>query len=162
MEYRVGDNVVHPIHGVGRIAAIGKKRLTGEERTYYEVVTPKTTLWVPIDSSQAVGLRRLTPKLDLPSYRRVLKSRPLVLDDDRTKRRTELTERMKDSSFQALCEIVRDLTASGRRKPLGTADATLLKRAHDHLSEEWASADGITIAAASEEIDALILDSSRS
>jgi len=159
MELQVGDRVVHPIYGVGRIATVGKKRFTGEARMYYEIVAAKTTVWVPMESSEAIGLRRLTTKPDLATYRKVLKSRPISLDQDHTRRRMELAERLKQGSFQALCEMVRDLTARGWRKPLGSADASYLRKAHDHLSEEWASADGVSIAAASEEIDTLLLES---
>lgn len=159
MELQVGDRVVHPIYGVGRIAAVGKKRFTGEARVYYEVVAEKTTVWVPMESSDAIGLRRLTTKIDLAAYRKVLKSRPLSLTQDHTRRRTELAAGLKQGSFQALCEMVRDLTARGWHKPLGSADAAYLRRAHDHLCEEWASADGVSIAAANEEIDSLLLES---
>ncbi len=162
MEFKIGDSVVHPVYGVGRIVRMNKQRFTGAEaRLYYEVSTLKTTVWVPAETYESIGLRRLTAKLDLNACRDLLKSRPLPLDKDHAKRRLELIERMKGGSFQALCEMVRDLTARGWSKPLGGADAASLRKAHEHLCEEWAAAEGVTVAQAVEEVDALLLQARR-
>jgi RNA polymerase-interacting CarD/CdnL/TRCF family regulator len=159
MEFKIGDSVVHPIYGVGRIVRMDKKLFTGAEaRLYYEVSTLKTTVWVPAETYEAIGLRRLTAKIDLNACRDVLKRRPLQLDKDHAKRRLELIERMKRGSFKALCELVRDLTARGWIKPLGGADAQSLRKAHEHLCQEWAAAEGVSSAQAAEEVDALLLE----
>ena len=163
MEFQIGDSVVHPVYGVGRIARIDKKRFTGTAaRLYYEVSTAKTTVWVPAETFETIGLRRLTAKLDLTKYRVLLKSRPTTLDKDHGKRRLELVERMKQGSFQALCEMVRDITARGWHKPLGSADAASLRKAYTHLCEEWAAAEGVSITEATEEVDALLSEAEQS
>ncbi|MDE3089757.1 MAG: hypothetical protein KGJ80_10305 [Chloroflexota bacterium] len=162
MEFKVGDAVVHPVYGVGRIVRMDKKRFTGTEaRLYYEVSTVKTTVWVPAETHEAIGLRRLTAKFDLTTFRAMLKSRPVSLDKDHARRRLELAERMKQGSFRALCEMVRDLTARGWNKPLGAADAQSLRKAHDHLCQEWASVESVPIAEATAEVDALLLEARR-
>lgn len=162
MDFKVGDSVVHPIYGVGRIVRMDKKRFTGTKaRLYYEVSTQKTTVWVPTETHEAIGLRRLTTKLDLTACRNLLKGRPASLDKDHAKRRLELIERMKRGSFRALCEMVRDLTARGWHRPLGGADTASLRKAHDLLCQEWAAADGVSITQASEEVDALLSEARR-
>ncbi len=162
MELKVGDSVVHPVYGVGRIVRLDKRKFTGTQaRLYYEVSTAKTTVWVPAETYEAIGLRRLTKELDLTEYRNLLKSRPLSLDKDHARRRLELAERMKQGSFQALCEMVRDLTARGWNKPLGGVDAASLRKAHDHLCQEWAGAKSVSIEEATQEVDALLLEGRR-
>ena len=162
MHFKVGDAVVHPIYGVGQVVRLDSKRFTGTEtREYYEVSTKKTTVWVPVETYEAVGLRRLTNKPDLATYRSLLSGRPVSLDKDHSRRRVELAERMKGGSFQALCEMVRDLTARGWNKPLGAADAVSLRKAHDLLCQEWAASNGVTIADAAVEVDALLLQAKK-
>ena len=63
MPFQIGDFVFHPAHGVGRIVRLEERRFAPEQaRLYYEVLTPKSTVWVPVDGYEAVGLRRVTAK----------------------------------------------------------------------------------------------------
>ena len=85
-------------------------------------------MWVPVDENNASGLRAVTPKRELDQYRAVLKSQPDVLERDHNKRRLLINERVKHGSFQSLCEVVRDLSAQGWKRPLSEADMSLLQR----------------------------------
>ena len=55
-----------------------------------------------------------------------------------------------------MCEIVRDVTALGWKRPIGEIDATLLKRVRDNLWREWAVATGQSPEAAIREVGALL------
>lgn len=154
MPFQVGDFVFHPAHGVGRIVRLEERRFVREQaRLYYEVLTPKSTIWVPVETYEAVGLRQVTPKPDLAQYRDVLKSHPAVLEKDPYKRHRELADRLKQGSFRAVCEVVRDLTARGWRKPLNEADSTLLRKARENLCQEWATAAGVSVAEATQVVE---------
>ena len=157
MAFQVGDFVFHPAHGVGHIVRLEEKRFVREKaRLYYEVSTPKSTIWVPVETYEAVGLRQVTAKYDLARYRSVLKSQPATLEKDHHKRQRELADRLKQGSFQAVCEVVRDLTARGWRKPLNEADGALLRRARENLCQEWAASKGVSVAEATQEVEDLL------
>ena len=157
MEFSVGDSVVHPIYGVGHITHVENKKLTeAQPRLYYQVVTDSATLWIPAESFEKAGMRQLPAKRELANYRALLKKSPRSFDANHAKRRVELAERLKLGSFQSLCELVRDLTALGWRKPLGTADATSLRLAHERLCREWAAVEKISTEEAQTEIDTLL------
>jgi RNA polymerase-interacting CarD/CdnL/TRCF family regulator len=158
-QYKVGDRVIHMAYGLGKIAALQSKQLfAGESRLYYEVVTAKNTIWVPVDAATPTTLRPLTTKAELSKYADLLKSKPHPLNEDRRMRQTDLNERLKPGTFQAMCEIVRDLNALNWRKPLREADSALLRRVSETLSQEWAIVAGITPIAASQQIDALMAE----
>jgi len=162
MRYKVGDYVVHLAHGMGQIANLEKKQLFGgEARLYYEVVTQKSTVWVPVESATEGTLRSLTAKSELAHYQQILKRKPEALNADRRLRQVELNDRLKQGSFQAICEVVRDLTAHGWRKPLSDADAALLRRISDNLCQEWAAAAGVTVAEANQQVNALMFETKR-
>ena len=162
MELRVGDSVVHPIHGVGRIVTVSNKKFTeAQPRLYYQVLTDTSTLWIPAESFEKIGMRQLPPKRELDTYRTLLKKAPIPFDTNHSKRRIELAERLKQGSFKSLCELVRDLSALGWSKPLGTADSVSLRRAHERLCREWAAVDNISIGNAESEIDSLLLQNKR-
>ncbi len=159
MQFKVGDFVVHLAHGPGRIVNLEKKHLLGAEaRLYYEVATQKSSVWVLAENSAADTLRALIPKSDLDLYERILKHKPGALSKEYRLRQVELNERLKQGSFQSVCEVVRDLTAHGWRKPLSDSDAALLRRIHDNLCQEWATAAGITVSEATHQINTLLLE----
>lgn len=160
MRFKVGDLVVHLACGVGHVANLEKKQLFGgEARLYYEVATQKGTVWVPVDTDAEATLRLLTSKSDLSLSQQILTRKPVALNKDHRSRQIELNERLKHGSFQAVCELVRDLTAHGWRKPLSDADAALLRRIHDNLCQEWAVAAGITVGEAHKQVNALLSES---
>jgi RNA polymerase-interacting CarD/CdnL/TRCF family regulator len=157
-QFNAGDVVVHATYGIGHIVKLEEKRLFGEEaRLYYELSTPKSTVWVPVGAgNHSPRLRPVTTKDELVRYRRLLQSRPTVLTKDYRQRNLELAERLKLGSFQALCEVVRDLTAHGWKRPLSDVDTGLLRRVRENLCLEWAAADGVSIAQAVQEIEDLL------
>jgi CarD family transcriptional regulator len=157
MPFKAGDFIVHPTYGVGNIVRLEEKRL-GEDRPrwYYVVVVDKSTLWVPVDDSNPVGLRAVTPKKDLDRYRTVLKSQPGALERDHNKRRTLINERVRQGSFLSLCEAVRDLSAQSWKRPLSEADLTLLQRLSNSLYREWAASANVPLPVATAEVQALL------
>lgn len=158
MHFKAGDCVVHPTHGVGHIVRLEERSLAGDEkRLYYVIAADKSTVWVPVDADPAVRLRQLTPRRDLDRYRELLSSDPLSLHKDHYKRQSEMAGRLKEGSFQALCELVRDLTARARQKALNEADSALLQKIRLDLAREWATSSGISLDEAIQEIDHLLL-----
>jgi CarD family transcriptional regulator len=159
MAFKIGDTVVLPDHGVGKIVRLEEKRFAGAAaRLYYEVSTPRSTIWVPADQNVTVGLRAIINPTELPRYRRVLTSAPVELDSDRRQRQLEVSQRLKQNTFQLLCEVVRDLSARGWRKSLNETDMLALRKARESLCEEWSNAAGIPLAEAMHEVDDLLAE----
>jgi len=117
---------------------------------------PKSTVWIPVEAQAAIGLRLVTAKSDLDYYRDLLKGRPVPLQEDCKQRHLELASRLNQGSFQVMCEVVRDLTAWRWQKPLGRTDIVTLKKAEESLYQEWATADGVSIAEAIQEVKSLL------
>lgn len=159
MQFKVGDAVVHPIYGIGHIAATEERAFSEQEsRLYYQVILPKRSLWIAVEGVQETsGLRLVTARGDLDHYRAVLRSRPVPLHKNHHHRRLELANRLKQGSFQAMCEVVRDLTAWGWHKPLGPTDSATLHKTRESLYREWANAAGISTVEAIKEIDSLMV-----
>lgn len=157
MPFQINDRVVHPMHGLGQVEEITTRSFPGTEaRLYYEVAFSQSTVWVPVETGTHSGLRSLTPAEDLERYRAVLSAPPVPLNDDHRQRRADLNELLRTGSFQVLCEVVRDLTWFGWRKPLREIDAALLRRARDGLTQEWAAIEDVPMPQASGEIDAIL------
>jgi RNA polymerase-interacting CarD/CdnL/TRCF family regulator len=125
-------------------------------RLYYQITLPTSTVWTPVEARATIGLRLVTARSDLDQYRDLLKSRPVPLHRDHRRRHLELVSRLNQGSFQVVCEVVRDLTAWGWRKPLNRTDTVTLKKTQENLYHEWATAAGVSIAEAIKEVNSLL------
>ncbi len=157
MRFRPGDYVVHPTYGVGNIVRLEERQLAeAEVRLYYVLAIDKGTVWVPVRSNGSTLLRAVTSKHELDQYRTLLKSRPTTLQRDYKKRRLEINERLQQGSFGMLCEVARDLTALGWKRPVSEGDAALLLQVNNNLWREWAAASGLSVPEAVHEVSALL------
>lgn len=155
MKFEIGDKVVHPQHGVGYVADVEDKQFEpNNTRTYYVVLIPETTLWVPVDL-QSSGLRKLSTASDLEQCRHVLQSAPLELKAGRGLM-SSLSDHIKQGKVIAHCEVVRDLAAFGWHKPLYGPLANFQRMLLDALCQEWAAVAGVSEIDASHEIDGLL------
>jgi CarD family transcriptional regulator len=152
MQFRVGDRVVHPIHGVGIVKTFSKE----EAHDYYQVATGTATVWVPINAEGHAGLRKIAPKESLNECRKLLRGRPVPLEKNRQLRQLEIVKRLKDSLLPELCGMVRDLRARSRDKPLGITEDNLLRKIYKALGDEWAAVDGVPTQTALHEIESLL------
>jgi RNA polymerase-interacting CarD/CdnL/TRCF family regulator len=157
MRFKVGDQVVHTSHGSGQIVAIEEKRLSNNEtRLFYAVVINQSTVWVPVESDSDSSLRLLVSNSALAHCRELLKGRPAPLNADRRQRALELNQRLRRSSFEMQCEVVRDLSAHGWPKPLSAGDVSALRKIRADVCLEWAAAAGVPPLDATLEITALL------
>jgi len=157
MEFEIGEQVVHPTHGVGHVVKLEERKFGRKEPLlYYEVTTENCTVWVPAEKHRPLSLRPLTKKSELKRYRKILKSEPEPLHENHRTRRADVSKRLKEGTFQAVCEVVRDLTAYGWESSLTTSDETLLRNAREALFQEWAIVTGMTPEEAEREVDSLL------
>jgi len=159
MEIKHGDYVVHPTFGIGCVESIEDREI-GEEgrRTFYRIGFVKMTVWVPVQHSKDGRLRPVTPLKDLGHYSALLKGSPGALDNDFRQRQIELENRLKPGTFQALCEVVRDLSARSWRKSLSSFDAAILKRTRGFLIQEWAATSGKSLEQANIEVESYLAE----
>ncbi len=156
MPFKIGDQVVHPHHGVGLITNLVDREFeSGGSRRYYEVSVSDGTLWVPVDGP-GLGLRLLTSKSELARCGRILQSSPSASDLDPRGLHHELARHLRDGTIIAQCEVVRDVSALGWKKPLVGAMADLRRVALNVLCQEWAAVAEVPLAEATDSINAYL------
>jgi CarD family transcriptional regulator len=155
MKFAVGDKVVHPQHGVGIVADLEEKQFEPDvSRMYYVVSIPETTIWVPVDLSTS-GLRKLGERSELDQCRQILLAPPQALKPGRDLL-GNLSDRIKQGTIIAHCEVIRDLFAFGWHKPLYGPIADFQRMTFDVLCQEWAAVDGLSLVEATHEINLLL------
>ena len=157
MHFKVGDIIVHPTYGIGKVAGIEEMQYQDSQiHPYYKIEIENGVIWVQVDDAGEARLRPLTPASELNEYRQILTSPPTPLSEDRYKRFSEYNARLKNPSFKVWCEVVRDLTAHGFIKRLNEYDSSTLRKVTDILAKEWALSAGIPIADALKEIKSIL------
>ncbi|HSL28508.1 MAG TPA: CarD family transcriptional regulator [Anaerolineales bacterium] len=155
--FEIGDQVVHPQHGVGKIVKLEDREFErGDTRRYYEIHIPGgSTVWVPVDLSNS-GLRRLAHRSELVHCRDILKSSPSPLMEDGRVRQSALVAHLRQGTIAAQCEVVRDLSAFVAHKPAYGTISAFLEAMMRVLCQEWAIVEGMTVPEAAEEINSLL------
>ena len=79
-EFKIGEVVVYPKHGVGEIIKIESMEVSSIKTKFYVVKMEqgKLTIRVPLDKQNEVGLRKITSKKIIDEVFNVLKLKPKI------------------------------------------------------------------------------------
>jgi CarD family transcriptional regulator len=144
--FRIGDKAVYPGHGVGVIESIENKQISGRELMFYmlRIVDSGMTIMIPRDNAEAVGLRGVIRKLEIPKVIRILKNRDVEVDTQTWNRRyREYMEKINTGSIYEIAEVIRDLHLLRNDKELSFGERKILDTAKSFLVKELAIAQNV-------------------
>ena len=142
MEFKVGDKVVYPNHGVGIIERIQSRVTSGEEQTFYmlRIISTDSTVMVPVSNTGMVGLRKVLSKIEIDRVFKVLKNEKVEVFDDWKGRFQANSEKMRTGDILAVAEVLKSLSVLSEVKPLSYRERKMLDRARFLLISELAEA----------------------
>ncbi|HUW10367.1 MAG TPA: CarD family transcriptional regulator [Anaerolineae bacterium] len=160
MEFAVGDGVMYPSRGAGRITGVEHIELVEGFEHYYVIDIPSERLIVriPVRKVADLGLRPVMSETKLGDVLGVLRSKPDKLADDYKERQLLIDEQIKTGSAMRMAAVIRDLTWRLRVHYLTKRDGDLLNQARDLLVTEMAVATDREVSALQEEIDTALLE----
>jgi len=152
MQFSVGDKVVHPHYGPGRIASLERWEYMDGARSYYVIEVPAQALivHVPVLKADEMGVRPAMSPSSLPQVLSMLRSRPRQLPDDYKERQEQIDAEVKTGHVMQLAQVVRDLTWHRERAHLTKRDSDLLKQGQELLAAEMALVSGDSVSDSSE------------
>jgi CarD family transcriptional regulator len=158
MPFSVGDNVVHPYYGPGRIASVTQWEVMEGAKSYYVIEIPGQglTVYVPALKADEVGVRPAMSETSLRQVMSTLRSKPRRLPDDYKERQEQINARLKTGHVIQLAKVVRDLTWHRERAHLTKIDGDLLKEGWDLLAAEMALVSGVDISDSSKLIGSTV------
>jgi CarD family transcriptional regulator len=156
MQFSVGDKVVHPHHGPGRIAGIEHRDLLDGTKRYYVIEIPGQglTVHIPVDKADKVGVRPAMAQSRLPRVLSTLRGRPRLLPEDFKERQEQVGAKLRTGRLMQLARVVRDLTWHRERAHLTRTDYDRLRQGSDRLAAEMALVSGDNVSDASKLIRA--------
>jgi len=158
MQYGIGDKVVHPRYGPGRIAGIQQWEPGGEANCYYVIEIPQQglTVRVPVLKADEVGMRPAMPPSRLPQLLGTLQSTPRRLPDDHKMRQEQIGAEFRTGQVLDLAMVVRDLTWHGQHARLTKSDVDYLRLGQDLLAAEMSLVSGEGLTESSQRIGSAI------
>jgi RNA polymerase-interacting CarD/CdnL/TRCF family regulator len=148
--------VVHRVYGPGVILQLDEKILHGKTSQYYVLQVRDLTLWVPVNRTEKLPMRSLTPVEDFKQLFRILASKGEPLSNERFERKTELDEKMKKGTLDSICHVIRDLTNYKKINKMNESDQTILGNARSLLLNEWSLVFSIPFHQAERELTAML------
>ncbi|HWY45614.1 MAG TPA: CarD family transcriptional regulator [Candidatus Sulfotelmatobacter sp.] len=142
MDYKIGDKVVYPNHGVGMIEQVSYGVLNGRTERYYmiRVVSSGLRVMVPQSNAEIVGLRPVIRTNDTTKVLGFLEKGKLNCHHDWKHRFKENSERMRTGSLLEVAVVLKSLVSLSRSKPLSFREKKMLERAKYLLVSEMATA----------------------
>jgi len=142
MDYKIGDKVVYPNHGVGMIEQVSYGVLNGRTERYYmiRVVSSGLRVMVPQSNADIVGLRPVIRTNDTTKVLGFLEKGKLNCHHDWKHRFKENSERMRTGSLLEVAVVLKSLVSLSRSKPLSFREKKMLERARYLLVSELAMA----------------------
>lgn len=144
MDFKVGDKVVYPNHGVGIIEAIQKRTIGDLTSSFYclRIIATASTVMIPVGNITIVGLRKVLSKREVSKVTAILKSDVVTTYDDWKGRFQANSDKMRTGDVYAVAEVLKSLTVLNDFKPLSYRERKMLDRARFLLISELAEASG--------------------
>jgi CarD family transcriptional regulator len=140
INFKIGDKVVYPNHGVGVIEAIQSKRFGETESSFYSlrILANDSTVLVPTSNTVQVGLRPIIPKKEVSRVWAVLTDEAFAITEDWKGRYQENCERMRTGSIVDVATVLKTLTFLAQSKNLSYRERKMLDKARYLIVSEIA------------------------
>src|SRR5579862_2727956 len=158
LDFKIGDSVVYPAHGVGAVVGVENQEVAGLSLEVYVITFDheKMTLRVPTKKAKTAGLRSLAASNVVSQALETLKGRARIKRTMWSRRAQEYDAKINSGNIVAISEVVRDLFRSDTQPEQSYSERQLYEAALDRLSREISAVQRITETEAIKEIGAAL------
>jgi CarD family transcriptional regulator, regulator of rRNA transcription len=138
IEFELGDNVVYPHHGAGKVLKKERKKMFGEEREYLtiKILHNDMTVMVPCENAGKAGLLRVIDEDTVKKVLAVLQDEVSEMPKNWNRRFKHNRDKIKTGDIYELAEVVRNLAIREHEKGLSTGEKQMFTRAKKILASE--------------------------
>ena len=153
--FRIGDKIVHPMHGAGIVDQIVTRKVNGVLRDHYSLKLPlgDMLVMIPTESCGEIGVRSI---LSGDETERVLGKIPdlqVEMDTNWNHRYRENMERLKSGDLLEVAKVAKGLMLRDARRGLSTGERKMLHSARQILISEIGLAQSISYQEAEDRMD---------
>jgi len=128
--FEIGDKVIYPNHGLGIVERIENKTIMGTTCSFYQLrMANETTVFVPVDNVDGVGLRRAITDDEVDRLFSLLGDGKIESHQNWKGRFKDNSDRMRTGSIYDVVEVLKSLSHLARSKSLSFREKRMLDRA---------------------------------
>jgi CarD family transcriptional regulator, regulator of rRNA transcription len=146
MDFKLGEKVVYPNHGVGLIEQISFGYVNGKSEKFYmlRILSSGLKVMVPQTNIESVGLRPIIRATQAGAVLSYLEKGRSSSHPDWKHRFKENSDKMRTGSLMEVAAVLKGLVALSRTKPLSFREKKMLERAKFLLVSELATVRNTT------------------
>ncbi|HAE93158.1 MULTISPECIES: CarD family transcriptional regulator [Hyphomonas] len=145
LAFEVGQSVVYPAHGVGKITSVEKQTVAGMDLEVYVVSfdQDKMILRVPTNRAEASGMRALAGSKLVDDALKTLGGRARIKRTMWSRRAQEYEAKINSGDLISIAEVVRDLHRGEDQPEQSYSERQLYENALDRMARELAAVENI-------------------
>jgi len=159
VEFKIGDKVVYPNHGIGVIEEIKATSAASDSNgSFYRlrILANDSTVMVPASNIAAVGLRRVIARKELQKVYTVLEDGQIATHSNWKGRFQENSNRMRTGEIMEVAAVLKNLSLLSQKKNLSYRERRMLDKARYLVVSEIAEVERSTEAQVEEKVDKLV------
>ena len=155
MAFDVGDKVIYPNHGLGVVETIEEKTIMGTTCGFYtlRMVSSDTTVLVPVENIESVGLRRAVSDDEIDRLYRRLANGKIDSHQNWKGRFKDNSDKMRSGLIRDAIEVLKNLTFLSLSKSLSFREKRMLDRAKFLVVSEISEVSNEPVAGVEERVD---------
>ena len=155
LQFEVGDKVIYPNHGLGVVERIETKTILGTTCGFYslQMASSDTTVLVPVDNVDAVGLRRAIDDTEVKKLFTLLGNGRIDSHQNWKGRFKDNSDKMRTGSIHDVIDVLKNLNWLSNSKNLSFREKRMLDRAKFLVVSEISEVTGEVMEAVEEHVD---------
>ena len=157
-EFKIGEIVVYPKHGVGEIIKIEPMEIAGIKNRFYVVKMEQArlTIRIPLEKKNFVGLRKISSKKIIDEIFSVLKLKPKIRRIMWSRRAQEYDSKIYSGDPIKIAEVIRDLFRKNSQPEQSYSERQMFQVAMERLAREVAAIEKTDYFNATEKIENIL------
>ena len=157
-DFKVGEVVVYPKHGVGEITNIENMEIANIKTSFYVVKMEQSKLIirVPLDKKNEVGLRKISSKKIIEEVYSTLKLKPKIRRIMWSRRAQEYETKIFSGEPVKIAEVVRDLFRKSTQAEQSYSERQMFQVAIERLAREVAAVEKTDYFQSTEKIEQIL------
>ncbi len=158
LPFSVGDYVVYPTHGVGKVTDIAAENVAGFDLQLFVInfETEKMTLSVPVEKVTDSGLRKISTREKMDTAMTTLRGRARSKRTMWSRRAQEYEAKINSGDPVSIAEVVRDLFRNSDQQEQSYSERQIYQSALDRLAREFAAVDKVSEEKAAQKLESVL------
>lgn len=141
LDFKEGEHVVYPAHGVGVVQGIETHEISGTELRVMVIAFEKDKMVVrlPLNGSTMKKVRKLCTKKELEEALKYLRTPTKVKKMIWSRRAQEYESKINSGDIMSISQVVRDLHRTAAQPEHSYSERQIYQEAVDRLTKEYAA-----------------------